>query len=104
MYYLVYVGVMVLFSLLGVLFLKGKGAFLIAGYNTMSEAEKKTMDEKALCGFMGKVMFFLAAGVALWGIGDLLEQKWVFDAGLLLFLGAVGFTVVYANTGNRFKK
>ena len=35
--------------LLGVLFLNGKGSFLIAGYNTASKAEKEKMDEKKLC-------------------------------------------------------
>lgn len=34
--------------LLGVLFLNGKGSFLIAGYNTASKAEKEKMDEKKL--------------------------------------------------------
>ena len=33
---------------LGILFALGKGAFLIAGYNTMSEKEKAKYDEKKL--------------------------------------------------------
>ena len=42
------------FVILGVIFLNGKGAFLIAGYNTTSKAEKQKTDEKKLCSFMGK--------------------------------------------------
>ena len=48
------------FVILGVIFLNGKGAFLIAGYNTTSKAEKQKTDEKKLCSFMGKMMFILA--------------------------------------------
>ena len=40
------------FVLLGVLFSRGKGAFLIAGYNTASAAERARYVEKALCRFM----------------------------------------------------
>ena len=46
---------------LGILFSKGKGAFLIAGYNTASAQKKAKTDEKKLCRFMGKLMFALAA-------------------------------------------
>ena len=41
-----------LLVILGILFLKGKGAFLIAGYNTASKAEKEKIDEKKLCKYM----------------------------------------------------
>lgn len=40
----------------------GKGAALLAGYNTLSEEDKANYDEPALCRFMGKIMYgvFLA--------------------------------------------
>lgn len=47
----------------GTVFSLGKGAFLIAGYNTAPKREKEKYDEKALCRFMGKLMFALAAGL-----------------------------------------
>ena len=47
--------------------LSGHGAALIAGYNTMTEDEKKTFDEKKLCFVLGictlisaLVLFFMA--------------------------------------------
>ena len=47
--------------------LSGHGAALIAGYNTMTEDEKKTIDEKKLCFVLGictlisaLVLFFMA--------------------------------------------
>ena len=58
----------VLFIILGVIFSLGKGAFLIAGYNTSNKEEKAKYDEKALCKFMGKSMFTLAFSVFLWGL------------------------------------
>ena len=57
---IVFLGMIVLFLVLGLTFSRGKGAFLIAGYNTASKAEKARYDEKALCRFMGKIMFALA--------------------------------------------
>lgn len=35
------------FVILGVIFLNGKGAFLIAGYNTASKAEKKKLMKRS---------------------------------------------------------
>ncbi|MEG0277004.1 MAG: DUF3784 domain-containing protein [Coprobacillus sp.] len=42
-----------LFGLMSIVFLLGKGSFLISGYNTASEAEKAMYDEKKLCRVMG---------------------------------------------------
>lgn len=48
-----------LFILLGIVFLRGKGSFLIAGHNTLPPEEKAKIDEKKLTRFMGKFMFAL---------------------------------------------
>lgn len=48
------------FVILGIMFLCGKGSFLIAGYNTASKAEKEKIDEKKLCRYVGKLMFAFA--------------------------------------------
>ncbi|PID23166.1 hypothetical protein CSV61_01530 [Sporosarcina sp. P3] len=52
--------IMVGFIGLGIMFMNGKGAMIIAGYNTMSPVEKEKYDEVALCKFMGKMMFALS--------------------------------------------
>lgn len=93
-----------LFVLLGVLFSRGKGAFLIAGYNTASAAEKAKYDEKALCRFMGKLMFALAACQAVMGLGAAWAGMWLYWVGIVLFLVSVVGGVIYANTGRRFQK
>ena len=92
------------FIVLGILFSKGKGAFLIAGYNTASAREKAKTDEKKLCRFMGKFMFALAACwlvIAASALFDLMPLLWI---GLGLFLVVVIAGVIYANTGNRFQR
>jgi len=45
--------VFVLFALLTIILLSGRGAFLIAGYNTSSTEEKAKYDEKKLCRVTG---------------------------------------------------
>lgn len=93
-----------LFVLLGIVFINGKGAFLIAGYNTSSKAEKAKYDEKALCKFMGKMMFLFALCFAIAAFSDFLNSMIPMWVGMSLFLGTIVFMLIYANTGNRFKK
>ena len=92
------------FVLLGILFSRGKGTFLIAGYNTASKAEKAKYDEKALCRFMGKIMFALAGCQGIMALGILVVGMWLFWVGIAAFLAVAFVTVIYANTGNRFQK
>ena len=96
--------IIVVFVLLGVLFLSGKGAGLIAGYNTSSSQEKAKYDEKALCRFMGKFMFVLAACWVLALVSAVLGRMALLWIGQVLFIVIIIAGVIYANTGNRFKK
>lgn len=50
--WLLYV-VIAIFAVLSILLLSGKGAWLISGYNTASEKEKKQYHEKRLCRICG---------------------------------------------------
>ena len=94
----------VLFVGLGFLFSKGKGEFLLAGYNTMSAAEKEKYDMVAICKFMGKMMYGFSFSVLLWGISALLDSQLYFVIGMIIFVLFLVWTLVYMNTGNRFKK
>lgn len=93
-----------LFILMGIFLINGKGSFLIAGYNTMSEEEKAEYDTLALCKFMGKMMFALSFSMLLWLFSELYNIDWLFYLGLIIFIGIVAFMLIYMNTGNRFKK
>ena len=100
----VQVPIIALFVGLGIVLSMGKGAFLIAGYNTASKEERAKYDEGALCRFMGKLMFLLAACWIPVTIGGVLEIGWLLGAGLAVFLATILVGILYANTGNRFKK
>lgn len=52
--------VVILFLLIGIYMLTGRGSFLIAGYNMMPQEQKQKYNEKRLCRFTG-VMIILAA-------------------------------------------
>ncbi|HLR67587.1 MAG TPA: DUF3784 domain-containing protein [Virgibacillus sp.] len=93
-----------LFIVLGIFLINGKGSFLIAGYNTMSREEKEKYDTVALCKFMGKMMFALSFSMLFWAVSEAYEINWLFYFGLVLFIAIVVFTLIYINTGNRFKK
>ena len=101
---LIHLAVIALFVGLGILFSKEKGAFLIAGYNTMSKEKRARYDKKALCRFMGKLMFALAACWSPVALGTMLELGWLYRAGIAAYLLAIGGGLIYANTGGRFQR
>lgn len=90
--------------LLGLVFRSGKGAFLIAGYNTASREEKAKIDEKKLCKYMGKLMFLFAGCFLVLMASDAFENMWLLWLGLALLFGTVIGGVIYLNTGDRLKK
>ena len=96
--------IVVLFLVLGTVFHHGKCTWLIAGYNTASPAEKRRYDEAALCRFMGKLMFSLAACWLVIAFGTFSQITFLFWVGFVLFLVVTFAAVIYANTGGRFKK
>ncbi|MDQ0157464.1 DUF3784 domain-containing protein [Robertmurraya andreesenii] len=96
--------IMIPFLIFAIFLSKGKGAFLIAGYNTKSDSEKAKYDEVALCKFMGKIMYGICFSLFLWSLSEMLEKQFIFIIGLILFLSLVIFALVYVNTRNRFKK
>lgn len=101
---IIYSIIFFLFLALAFVFSAGKGAFLIAGYNTLPEEEKAKYNETALAKFMGKIMFGISGSLLLFALGHLFSQNILFIAGLVLFFGLIVFALVYINTGNRFNK
>ena len=91
----------------------GRGAMLIAGFNTMSK-EKEKYDSVALCKFIGKYIFLVGVSTIFFayglsqsinddGFNDLLF--WI-TTGVYCFLVTGGgvYVAICCNTGNRFKK
>ena len=101
---IVYTFMILLFCIPGAVLMRGKGAFLIAGYNTSSPKEKAVYDEKALCRAVGTMMFSLAFCFLVAGIGTyfkLIALVWV---GFGLFLPVVIIGLIYINTSKRLKR
>ena len=90
--------------IMSVFLLSGRGAFLLAGFNTMSKNEKEKYDVPALCKFMGKVLLVIGVLTILVGIEYLYAFWWFWLIWGILFIGITVFTIIYVNTGNRFKK
>lgn len=84
--------------------LRGRGAWLIAGYNTASKEEKEKYDEKALCRFTGKILLATALCVPLMFLGAVLGWHWLIWTMTAAIVGLAVFAVIYCNTGNRFRK
>ncbi len=92
-----------LFIVLGIVFLCGKGAFLIAGYNPLPSEEEAKVDEVKLTKFMGKLMFALAACWLVVASSEVFQTMLLFWIGFGLFVITTIVGVVYANTGDRFQ-
>jgi len=92
------------FVVLAVFLFRGKGAFLIAGFNTMSDSKKAEYDEKALSKAVGKLLLVLALLMFLFPLAISLEAMWLFWVSFALFMVVTFGFVIYANTGNRFRK
>ena len=92
-----------LFLIFGILLWKGKCAFLIAGYNTSSKEEKSKYNEAALCRFVAKLMFFCAICMLLFALAPFVGTWLMWLTQAVMLIGIIA-GVIYANTGNRFKK
>ncbi|MDD3244253.1 MAG: DUF3784 domain-containing protein [Eubacteriales bacterium] len=82
------------FAGLAVVFFMGKGAFLIAGYNTSSREERAKYDEKKLCRTMGMVCAVIAVMTALMALWHTAVYAAVYGA---VLLGVVGWALYWAN-------
>lgn len=92
------------FLALSVPFLRGKGAFLVAGINVMDEQDKTRYDIPKVCKAVGVLMLVAAAFCAAAGWVSLFYEADKLPA--LLFLIAIFVVsciviVVYANTAGK---
>ncbi|NLI74311.1 MAG: DUF3784 domain-containing protein [Euryarchaeota archaeon] len=100
-----------LFSILPIIALSaymwitGKGASLIAGYNTSPKAVRDQYDSEKLAKFIGKLLFFsmIPMIVAIETI-FFLEGMWIFWILLAVSMAILIIGMIYMNTGGRFLK
>ena len=101
---LVHLALALFLVILGCLIKYGKVAWLISGYNTSSKETKAQYDVEALCRGVGHFLFALAGTMIIPAAGGFFNAEWAILAGWILFtLASIAF-VIYANTGNRYRK
>ena len=96
--------VMVPVIIMGIVLCCGKGAFLIAGYNTASPEEKATYNEKALCRATGVLVLVIVGSVEVLMLGAILNMTALMWCGGILIAVSTVFGVIYINTSKRFKR
>ena len=89
---------------MAIIMLSGRGANLIAGYNTLSDQEKRKYDTKRLARFMGGILLPIGLAFPCIAIGGIFVLWWMPIVFIGLSVGLLIFAIIYANTGNRFKK
>ena len=94
--------VAVVLIIIAILLLLGKGSSLIAGYNTSDDKEK--YDTSKLCRFIGKILLPISVFLPLVAIGGIYDIRWLHFIYFGMVLVIVVFAVIYANTGNRFRR
>ena len=104
MLFIVFLVIVALFVALGIIFASGKGANLIAGYNTASSKEKEKIDEKKLLKTMAVFMFVLAGCCFISALSEIFNVKLLIWIGQAMFVVSLIIGIVYINTGNRFRK
>ena len=104
MVFALFLAITVLFVVLGIVFASGKGANLIAGYNTASREEKEKTDEKKLLKAMSVFMFVLAGCFLVSALSQVFGIKSLIWVGQALFAAAIITGLIYLNTGDRFRK
>ena len=101
---IIHAAMIAVFVIFGILFMCGKGLFFVAGYNMLPKEKKEMYDERRMLSFMAKMMFTLALCWCPALLGAILDQTFLLWIGVTLMSIMVLFSVIYANTGNRFQK
>lgn len=92
------------FLLLGYLIRFRQWAWLISGYNTSPRKSQDQYDKPALTRAVGNLMFVLAGTMVVSGTGLWAQNPWLVRLGWGLFMLVILMFLVFANTGNRYKK
>jgi succinate-acetate transporter protein len=93
-----------IFFILGFVLRSGKGDWLIAGYNMLSEEEKNKYDKLALCKCIGNLLISFAILFIMTFICVLYINSDLITLFIVLILILIIGNLIYINTGNRFRK
>jgi len=96
------IGIPIIFIILGILIKYGKMYFLIAGYNTMSKAEKEKVDIKGIATVFRNAMFGMATIMILgYFMSEKLENP---NIQSVTFFGALMIGIPYLLIKSNSKK
>lgn len=87
-----------IFLVLTLILLSGKGAFLIAGYNTASKQDQNRYDEKKLCRVVGCGMAVITVLFAVWSIAGDDFPRWLGLLSLIIMLSDCVIMIILSNT------
>ena len=90
----------VIFAIMGIVFARGKGGFLIAGYNTASSKDKAKYDEKRLNRCFSIFCFGIAIVIGVTGYID--TEAFAVRVGLPCILILLIF--IFVASGTYYKK
>lgn len=92
------IGLSLIFGIMAIFLLMGKGGFLIAGYNTASESEKARYDEKKLCRVMGVGMMLIAFGLLATAFFKMIGVV------IMLITIALALVVMFVGSGHCYRE
>lgn len=96
-------GGIVFLLIASILLLQGKGAMLIAGYNTLSAEDKAKYNKVALCKAVGKIVLCIMFSIVLIFMGEFFQLNWLLIVGISLMIAIIVVGLIYLNTGNRYR-
>lgn len=82
---------------------RGKGLWLLAGFNTMSVEERNVYDMEKICRFISKTLTGMALCLLAFDFGLYINNIIAIVFPWVVFGGIVIFTLVYINS-DKFKK
>lgn len=100
---LIQLGGILLLLITSIFLLQGKGALLIAGYNTLSAIDKAKYDKVALCKAVGKLVLCITVSIVLIFMGEFFQLNWLLIVGTSLMIAIIIAGLIYLNTGNRYR-
>ena len=90
--------VLVVFAVLSITLLSGRGSWFISGYNTASKEEKEKYDEKKLCRTMGIGMSIIAILALIMGLLENILPAFFVYIALGIILIDVAVIIILGNT------
>ncbi|CDE71994.1 putative uncharacterized protein [Acidaminococcus sp. CAG:917] len=93
-----------LLVILSAVLLSGKGANLIAGFNTLPKEEKEKYDKVKLSRFMGAILLPIAICTPMPALAGYFKIDWLIYLYIAIIVSLCLFALLFANLSGKFKK